>query len=58
MPLLPRVMILRSYLRLHLADVTVLTRASVPLTTAISQEGKRQTVVASGGHTPLAYDGM
>jgi hypothetical protein len=58
MPLLPRVMILRSYPHLHLMDVTALTRASVPLTTAISQEGKRQTVAASGGHILWVYDGM
>lgn len=55
MPLLPRVMILRSCLRLHLM---VLTRASVHLTTAISQEGKRQTLVSGGGHNPWAYDGI
>ena len=55
MLLLPRVMILRSYLRLHL---TVLTRASVHLTMVISQEGKRQTLVSSGGHNSWAYDDM
>jgi hypothetical protein len=58
MPLSPRVMILRNYLHLHLTDVTVLTRASVRLTTATLQEGKRQTLVAGEGHIPWAYDGM
>ena len=58
MPLLPRVMILRSSLRLHLMDVTVPTQASVHLTMVTLQEGKRQTLVAIGGHIPWAYDGM
>jgi hypothetical protein len=58
MPLLPRVMISRSYLHLHLTDVMVLTQASVHLTTATLQEGKRQTLVAGGGHIPWAYDAM
>ena len=57
MPLLPRVTNSRSYLHPHPTG-QVLIRASVHLTTAISQEGKRPTPVASGGHIPWAHDGM
>lgn len=56
MPLFPRVTTSRSYL--HRRPTPVLTRASVHLTTAILQEGKRQTLVASGGRIPWAHDGM
>jgi hypothetical protein len=56
MPLFPRATTSRSYLHPH--PTPVLIRASVHLMTAILQEGKRQTLVASGGHIPWAHDGM
>ena len=56
MPLFPRVTTSRSCLHPH--PMAVLTRASVHPTTAISQEGKRQTPVASGGHILWAHNGM
>ena len=57
MPLFPHATTLRSYLHPHPTRL-VLIRASVHLTTVISQEGKRQTLAASGGHILWAYDGM
>ncbi len=58
MLLFPRVMTLRSCHHLHPTNMTVLIRASAHLTMAISQEGKRRTLVASGGHIPWVYEGM
>ena len=56
MLLFPRETTSRNYLHPH--PTPVLIRASVHLTRAILQEGKRQTPVASGGHIPWAHDGM